>query len=57
MSYPHVGMDGYLVVTQSQLGEARSLFGCQTVPIGRDKYVIRSVSLFVHMVAAAVNTL
>ena len=30
------------------------LFGCQTVPIGCDKYVIRSVSLFVHMVAAAV---
>ena len=57
MSYPHVGMDGYLVVRQSQLGEARSLFGCQTVPIGRDKYVIRSVSLFVHMVAAAVDTL
>jgi hypothetical protein len=41
MSYPHVGMDGYLVVRQSQLGEARTLFGCQTVPIGCDKYVIR----------------
>jgi hypothetical protein len=47
----------YLHVRQSQLGEARSLFGCQTVPIGRDKYVIHSVSLFIHMVAAAVNTL
>jgi len=46
MSYPHMGMDRYLVVKQSRLGEARSLFGCQTVPIGRDKYVIRSVSLF-----------
>jgi len=57
MSYPHVGMDGYLVVRQSQLGEATTLFGCQTVPIGRDKYVIRLMSLFVHMVAAAVDTL
>jgi hypothetical protein len=57
MSYPHVGMDCYLVVIQSQLGESNMLFGCQTVPIGRDKYVIRSVSLFVHMVAAAVDTL
>ena len=34
-----------------------TVFGCQTVPIGGDKYVIRSVSLFVHMVAAAVDTL
>jgi len=34
-----------------------SVFGCQTVPIGCDKYVIRSVSLFVHMGAAAVDTL
>ena len=42
VSYPHMGMD---------------LFGCQTVPIGRDKYVICSVSLFVHMVAAAVDAL
>jgi len=33
------------------------LFGCQKVPIRRDKYVISSVSLFVHMVAAAVDTL
>ena len=43
-------------VRQSQLGEARLLFGCQTVPIGRDKYVIRLMSLFLHMVAAAVDT-
>jgi len=57
MSYPHVGMDGYLVVRQPQFGEATTLFGCQTVPIGRDKYVIRLMSLFVHMVAAAVDTL
>jgi hypothetical protein len=42
VSYPHVGMDGYLFVRQSQLG---------------DEYVIRSVSLFVHMVAPAVNTM
>ena len=34
-----------------------SLFSCQTVPIGGDKDVIRSVSVFVHMVAAALNTL
>ena len=34
-----------------------TVFGCQTVPIGCDKYVIRSVSLFVHMVAAAVDAL
>jgi len=34
-----------------------TVFGCQTVPIGYDKYVIRSVSLFVHMVAAAVDAL
>ena len=47
----------YLRVRQSQLGEAKSLFGCQTVPIGRDKYVIRLMSLFVHMVATAVDTL
>jgi len=33
------------------------VFVCQTVPIGCDKYVIRSVSLFVHMVAAAVDAL
>jgi len=57
MLYPHVGMDGYLVVRQSQLGEATALVGCQTVPIGRDKYVICLMSLFVHMVAAAVDTL
>jgi len=42
---------------QSQLGEARTAFGCQTVRIGCDMYVIRSVILFVHMVAAAVDTL
>jgi len=30
---------------------------CLSVPIGCDKCVIRSVSLFVHMVAAAVDTL
>jgi len=34
-----------------------TVFGCQTVPTGCDKYVIRSVSLFVHIVAASVNTL
>jgi len=51
------GNGHYFVVRQSQLGEARMVFGCQTVPIGRDKYVIRSASLFVHMVAAAVDTL
>jgi len=34
-----------------------TVFGCQTVPIGCDKYVIRSVSLFIHMVAAAVDAL
>jgi len=33
-----------------------TVFGCQTVPIGCDKYVIRSMSVFVHMVAAAVDT-
>ena len=33
------------------------VYVCQTVPIGCDKYVIRSVSLFVHMVAAAVDAL
>jgi len=33
------------------------VFGCQTVPIGCDKYMIRSMSLFVHMVAAAVDAL
>jgi hypothetical protein len=31
------GDDHYLVVRQSQLGEARSSFGCPTVPTGRDK--------------------
>jgi len=35
------GNEHYLVVRQSQLGEARTLFGCQTVLIGRDKDVIR----------------
>ena len=40
-----------------ELGEARMVFGCQTVPIGRDKYEIRTVSLFVHMMADAVDTL
>jgi hypothetical protein len=34
-----------------------TVFGSQTVPIGCDKYVILSVSIFVHMVAVAVNTL
>jgi hypothetical protein len=34
-----------------------TVFGCQTVPIGCDKYVIRSVSLVVHMLAAAVDAL
>jgi len=34
-----------------------TVFACQTVPIGCDKYVIRSVSLFIHMVAAVVNGL
>jgi len=34
-----------------------TVLGCQTVPIGCDKYVICLVSLFVHMVAAAVDTL
>jgi hypothetical protein len=62
VSYPHVGMDitllsdspnwvrqgWYLVVRQSQLGEARMVFGCQTVLIGCDKYVIHSVSLFIQ---------
>jgi hypothetical protein len=57
MSYPHVGIDGYLVVRQSQMGATTTLFGCQTVPIGRDKCVIRHMSLFVQMVAAAVHTL
>ena len=33
------------------------VFGCQTVPIGCDKYVIRSVSLFVQIVPAAVDAL
>ena len=46
-----------MVVRQSHLGEARSLYGCQRVPIGRDNYPIRLMSLFVHMVAAAVDTL
>jgi len=40
--YPHVGMD---------------ITGCQTVPIGYEKYVICSVCLFVHMLVAAVDTL
>jgi len=71
VSYPQVGMDiiflshspnwvwqgHYLRVRQCQLGEERSLFGCQTVAFGRDKYAIHSVSLFVRMVAAVVNTL
>jgi hypothetical protein len=57
ISYPHVGMDSYLVVRQSQLGEETTLFGCQIVPIRRDKYVIRLMSLLIHMVAAAVDTL
>jgi len=47
----------YLVVRQSPLGEARTLFRCQTVPIGHDKYVICWVSLFVNMLAPAVDTL
>jgi hypothetical protein len=34
-----------------------TVFGCQTVPIGCDKYVIHSVSVFIHMVAAAVDAL
>ena len=51
------GNGHYLLVRQSQLGEAKPLFGCQTVLIGRDKYVIHLMSLFVHMVAAAVDTL
>jgi len=46
--YPHVGIDSYFVVRQSQLGKANMLFGCQTVPIGCDMYVIRSVSLFIE---------
>jgi len=47
----------YLVVSQSQLGEARSLWGCQTVPIRDDQDVICLMSLFVHTMAAAVNSL
>jgi hypothetical protein len=35
------GNGHYLIVRQSQLGEGRTVFGYQTVPIGRDKYVIR----------------
>ena len=46
-----------MVVRQSKFGEARTVFGCLTVPIGYDKYVIHSVSLFIHMVAAAVDIL
>ena len=34
-----------------------TVFGCQAVPIGCDKDVIRSVSLFVHMVAAMVDAM
>jgi hypothetical protein len=34
-----------------------TVFGCKTVPIGCDTYVICSVSLFVHMVAAGVDAL
>jgi len=34
-----------------------TLFGCQTVPIGCDKCVIRSGGSFVHMVAASVDAL
>jgi hypothetical protein len=34
-----------------------TVFGCQTVPIGCDKSVICLVSIFIHMVAAGVNTL
>jgi hypothetical protein len=42
-------MPGYLVVRQFQLGEARLLFGCQKELIGHEKYVIRSVSLFIQI--------
>jgi hypothetical protein len=47
----------YFVVRQSQLGEASMVYGCQTVPIGFDKYMIRLMSLFICMVAAVVDTL
>jgi len=55
VSYPHVGMDSYLVVRQPELGKANMALGCWTVPIRRDKNVIRSVSLFIYMVAAVVE--
>jgi len=42
------GKGHYLVIRQFQLGEGRLLFGCQTVPIGCDKYVICWVSLVVQ---------
>jgi len=34
-----------------------TVFGCPTVPIGCDKYMIRRVSLFVELVAATVDAL
>lgn len=38
--YPQVSMDGYWVVTKSQLGGARKSFGCQTVLISHGNYMI-----------------
>jgi len=38
----------YLVKSELQFGEAYMLFGCQTVPIGCDKYAMCSVSWVVH---------
>jgi hypothetical protein len=35
VSYPQVGMDIICLSDSPKLGEAKPLFGCQTVPIGR----------------------
>jgi len=52
-----LGNEHYVVVRQSQLGEAKTLFGCQTVPICREKYMICLMSFFVRMVVVMVDTL
>lgn len=47
----------YLVIRQSQLIEARTIFAPQKVPIGQNNYMSCGVSIFIQVEAAAVDTL
>jgi hypothetical protein len=55
--YPHVGMDLiYLSDSPNWVRQGRYLV-VRHSQFGRDKYVIRLMSVFIQMVAAAMNTL